>query len=96
LCSHAILEGGGDVNDRDAFHRTALLLSSRTGKFQVTQLLIKCEAEVNCTDGVGWTPLHVATFGGHINIVHMLLDHGADVKCDEYGPLDFIALRDVL
>src|SRR5258708_40271651 len=49
----SLLDGGADVNDRDAFHRTALILASRNGKFQVAQLLIKNEAEVNCPDGVG-------------------------------------------
>lgn len=61
----SLLEGGGDVNDRDAFHRTALTLASRNGKSQVAQLLIKYEVEVNCPDGVAWSLLQLATFGGH-------------------------------
>ena len=53
-----------DVNDRDAFDRTALTLASRNGK-SVAQLLIKYGAEVNCPDGVGWSLLQLVTFGGH-------------------------------
>ena len=42
-----------DINDRNG---TALLLASSEGKFDVAQLLIWYEGDVNSTDGVGWTP----------------------------------------
>ena len=61
----SLLEGGGDVNDRDAFHQTALTLASRNGMSQGAQLLIKYGVEVNCLDGVGWSLLQLATVGGH-------------------------------
>jgi serine/threonine-protein phosphatase 6 regulatory ankyrin repeat subunit B len=76
----SLLDGGANVDDRDAFHRTALLVASGDGKFEVAQLLVRYEADVNSTDGVGWTPLHAASRDGHFDIVHLLLDHGTDVN----------------
>jgi ankyrin repeat protein len=70
----SLLDDGADVNDRDEFHQTALLMASWEKKFEVVQLLIKYRA-----DGVGWTPPQVASQCGHSEIVHVLLDHGADV-----------------
>ena len=32
------------------------------------------------TEGVGWTLLHMASQHGHFDIVHLLIDHGADVN----------------
>ncbi len=34
-----------------------------------------------CQDG--WTPLHGASYGGHIEVVRLLLDRGADVQAQE-------------
>ena len=30
-----------------------------------------------------WTPLHLASHEGHVEIVHVLLDHGVDVAAVE-------------
>jgi ankyrin repeat protein len=38
------------------------------------------KADVNSTEGVGWTRLHMASRHGHFDIVHLLIDHGADVN----------------
>ena len=49
-------------------------------------------ADVNVKDKVGWTPLHLAAFNGHKEIVELLIANGADVnaKSDDVGrtPLD--------
>jgi ankyrin repeat protein len=92
-----LLDGHADVNDRNEFHQTALLMASRENKFEVAQLLIKYGADVNFPDGVGWTPLQVASQCGHSEIVRVLLDHGADVnakKMDDWTALHLAASLD--
>ncbi|SIO41296.1 ankyrin repeat domain-containing protein [Halodesulfovibrio marinisediminis] len=41
--------------------------------------LIKTNADIDCTDFVGRTPLHLACWSGHNSLLSMLLSHGADL-----------------
>lgn len=59
------------TNDKD---ETALMQASLIGDLPTVQLLLAKDAEVNKT---GWTPLHYAATGGHIDIVKLLLEHSA-------------------
>jgi len=76
----SLLNGGMDVNKRDASQETALLLAIFVGRVEVARLLIEYGADVNSQDKVGFTPLFAATQEGHLDMVHLLLDHGADVN----------------
>ncbi len=42
-------------------------------------LLLQNGAEVNVTDKNMWTPLHCAASQGHLSIVELLVDKGANV-----------------
>ena len=93
----SLLDGGADVNDRNEFHQTALLMALWEKKFEVARLLIKYGADVNFPNGVGWTPLQVAAQDGNSEIVHVLLDHGADVnakKMDDWTALHLASCLD--
>ncbi len=48
-----------------------------------------------CVDQ-GWTPLHIAALGGHIDIVEQLIKSGADVNLPKMvcSPLFFFSSRD--
>ena len=37
-------------------------------------------ADVNASDEDGWTPLHFASYFGHLKITQLLLEHGAEVN----------------
>ncbi|MEM1253681.1 MAG: ankyrin repeat domain-containing protein [Cyanobacteria bacterium P01_H01_bin.21] len=72
-----LLEQGTDPN---LIHNTniALTYAARDGFTEIARLLIDNSADVNWIDGEGVTPLILASFKDHIEIVQLLLDHGAD------------------
>jgi len=76
----SLLDGGVDVNERNAFQETALLLATSRGRFGVARLLIEYGADVNAHNKVGITPLFAATRRNHLDVVYLLLDHGAYVN----------------
>jgi len=50
------------------------------GEFdRVERLLSEAPASINTYSTDGWTPLHLASFFGHVKIAEFLLGHGADV-----------------
>ena len=52
---------------------------------RVAQLLLERGADVDTRRNDHWTPLHVASYYGNVEIVHVLLDHGADPEADAEG-----------
>ena len=38
---------------------------------------------VDAQTALGWTPLHDAAMEGHLEVIQLLLDHGADVNARE-------------
>eukprot|EP00960_Hanusia_phi_P047337 758347-Hanusia_phi.AAC.2 len=63
---------------------------------EIVKVLILNEADVNCKDDEGFTPLHYAAVMGHENICALLLSCGADVKKrnhEKETPLD-VAKKD--
>ena len=68
-----------------------LLKSSEKGIIDhVVWILDKEPSLVNCRDSDGYTPLHRACYNGHMNVVRILLQRGADVDArteDGWQPL---------
>lgn len=58
--------------------KTALHVACQRGHYEVAQLLLAHEADMEARDEEGNTPLHVATQNQQTELVHMLLDSGAD------------------
>ena len=44
----------------------------------MTKLLLKKGANINAADSQGWTPLMLAVYFDHIEIIKLLISHGAD------------------
>ena len=49
---------------------------------RVAQLLLKRGAAVNPRRNDGWTPLHLASYYGKLEIVRLLLDHGTEANVE--------------
>ena len=50
--------------------------------------VIRCSMyvkNINCVDGYGWTPLFEAVSEGHMNVIHYLVEKGADVNLLDNG-----------
>ena len=45
----------------------------------IVMALLTDHETLQISDQEGWTPLHAAIDGGHIDIANLLLDHGANV-----------------
>jgi ankyrin repeat protein len=65
--------------DAAAGGRTALLAAAGENCAEAVTLLLDRGANINATDGDGWTPLIKATAGGFIEVVRVLLQRGADM-----------------
>lgn len=59
---------------RNGADESALMLAALKGELGLCQVLIKKGADVNKT---GWTPLHYAATGGHLEVLRLLLEENA-------------------
>jgi ankyrin repeat protein len=75
-----------DLNARDEYGRTQLLIALGSGLFDTARMLIELGAGVNeCAPG-GYCPLAYAAESGHTEIVALLIAKGAEVNTrDEFG-----------
>lgn len=77
----ALIMSGADVNLRRRDGWTPLMeVSNRPDThLELVQLFLKNGAEVNAQDDNGWTALMGAAYYGKLQMVRVLLDHGADI-----------------
>jgi hypothetical protein len=76
----ALLQGGADVNEKEARHEwTSLILAALGGHTDTVIALLGAGADVNAKDDRGWTALLRAADRGHTDTVKALLQGGADV-----------------
>ena len=61
--------------------------AAEKGNIEAVKQHLDAGADVNATDGDGWTPLHKAAPNGHKEIAELLIAKGADVnaKDDMFG-----------
>ena len=74
-----------DVNYQDEQGDTALHVAARFGHLECANLLLegtdKQKTDVELAEKTyGWTPLFVACVDGHLPIVKLLIEHGADLE----------------
>lgn len=69
---------GSDINGKDAYGSTPLIIATIFGKQDVAIELIEGGADLTIRNNEGSTPLHVASFYCRTEIVKVLLENGAD------------------
>jgi ankyrin len=73
----------GDMGEKP-LHRVARgEYKSQEDGVRVAQLLLDRGADINTRRKDDWTPLHLASYFGNIEIVRLLLNHGADPEAAE-------------
>jgi NAD(P)-dependent dehydrogenase (short-subunit alcohol dehydrogenase family) len=72
------VETGANLNEKDAYGSTPLIIASTFGHTEVAQALIEAGAELDQQNSDGATALFTAALLCRTEIVQALLDHGAD------------------
>ncbi|MGD2216521.1 MAG: serine hydrolase [Gemmatimonadales bacterium] len=72
------IEAGSDLNERDAWGSTPLIIAAAFGRTDVARELIEAGADLDITNSDGATPLHTAAFLCRTEIVEALLAKGAN------------------
>jgi len=74
-----LLAQGADVNARDRYGHTALLIATHRNAVSAARALIQAGADVNLKDRIDDSPFLYAAAHGYLDILQMALENGADV-----------------
>ncbi|KAF8263290.1 hypothetical protein EI94DRAFT_1741234 [Lactarius quietus] len=86
LAGRLIMKHPEQVNARNGLNLASLPAALYKKHFRVANLLRTHGAVVDVRDESEWTPLHVASESGSVDIVRWLLDHGAEAGAQNlYG-----------
>jgi CubicO group peptidase (beta-lactamase class C family) len=72
------INAGSDLNARDAYGSTPLIIATAFDKAEVAKALIEAGADMNITNNDGGSALHTAAFLCRTEIVKALVDNGAN------------------
>jgi ankyrin repeat protein len=84
-----LLGRGVDVDARDRYGQTALMLAAHAGRREVVAALIAHRANLNITAKFGLSALMLALVAGHAEIVLLLAKAGADLSLRGSGAPGF-------
>lgn len=72
------ITSGSDLDQKDAFGSTPLIIATTFGKTDVAKILIEGGANLEITNNEGSSPLIIAALFGRTEIVESLLNHSAN------------------
>ena len=84
-----LIMAGEDVDKRDKYGQTSLMLAASRGNLEVCSLLIKNGAKLDSTAKYHLSALMLAVIGGHERIVSLLLSVGAAIDTKGCGAPGF-------
>ena len=84
-----LLAAGTDIDARDQYGQTALMIAAQAGKSDVVTFLVEHGALLNQTAKYGLSALMLAVIGGHLGVVKALANVGADVTIRGSGAPGF-------
>jgi len=85
-----LLERGVDVDARDRYGQTALMLAAHAGHREVIEALIAHRANLNVTAKFGLSALMLALVAGHAEVARLLAKAGADLSLRGTGAPGFV------
>jgi ankyrin repeat protein len=88
-CLGRLLAGGADVDARDRYGQTALMIAAQRGESSVVRLLLEKGAALDQTAKYGLSALMLAVIAGHAGIVRTLVEAGADLSLRGSGAPGF-------
>jgi ankyrin repeat protein len=82
-----LAENGGDLGDKNNDGKGAIHLAAASGSAGIVKYMIEHSATtmalVNQTARSFGTPMHLASFGGHLDVVKLLCENGANINSQE-------------
>ncbi|MBN1170249.1 ankyrin repeat domain-containing protein [Candidatus Micrarchaeota archaeon] len=76
----ALLIKGANVDARDEYGNTALILAAQKGNLDSCRILVENGANVNVQSKSGITPIVAASASGNIDVVGYLLEKGGKIQ----------------
>lgn len=83
------LATGADVNARNRYGQTGLMLAAHAGHSEVVETLVSAGADLNVTAKYGLTALMLAIVAGHQDVARLLVAAGADLEVRGSGAPGF-------
>ena len=84
-----LLATGADVNAKDRYGQTGIMLAARDGHFEIIKVLIEHGADLNVTAKYNLSALMLAVINGHVDIARVLARSGADLSIRGTGAPGF-------
>ncbi len=85
-----LLERGADVDARDRYGQTALMLAAHAGHQEVVEILIAHQANLNITAKFGLSALMLAIVAGHWSVARVLAKAGTNLFLRGTGAPGFV------
>jgi ankyrin repeat protein len=84
-----LLSRGADIDARDRYGQTGLMIAAHSGDLEVVATLIENGASLNVTAKFGLSALMLAIVAGHTETARLLIRAGAELSLRGTGPSGF-------